>query len=124
VSLLGDHDPRGEEEAVEGHASDAVLLLAPLSGEVRVASLRVSETGTGDELDVRVLTDRGVGGEDGGVEVLARVVTTGASTGPLEDDGEVGVVGGDVDDLTDTVDRSYARESKSVRKKGRRGRRR
>lgn len=57
-----------------------------------------------------MLTDRSVGREDGGVEVLARVVTSSASSGPLKDDGEVGVRASDVDDLADTVDASCESE--------------
>lgn len=52
--------------------------------------------------------DRGVGREDWGVEVLAAVVASCASAGPLEDNRVVGVGRGDVDDLADTVDRSCA----------------
>ena len=37
------------------------------------------------------------------MEVLARVVTTGTSTSPLHDDGEIGVGSGNVDDLTNAV---------------------
>jgi hypothetical protein len=40
------------------------------------------------------------------VEIFARMVTSCASTCPLENDGEMGVRGGDVDDLTNTVDRT------------------
>jgi hypothetical protein len=105
VRLLGDHSPRTEQETIERHPRDSVSL-GPDSREVRVGSLGVSETGTCEELDVRVLTDGGVRSEDRGVEVFARVVTSGTSSSPLEDDREVRVRSGNVDNLTDTVDRS------------------
>lgn len=51
-----------------------------------------------------MLADRPVGGEDRLVEVLEGVMATGATASPLHDDREVGIAGGDVDDLEDTVD--------------------
>ena len=40
------------------------------------------------------------------MEVLAGMVTAGATSSPLQDDGEVGVGGGDVDNLPNTIDRT------------------
>lgn len=111
VGLLGDHDPRREEEAIERHALNAVELLAPLAREVRVRVRRVvgTKAGAGDEDDVGPGPDGRVRREDRGVEVFATVVASGAATGPLQDDGKVGVRAGDVDDLTDAVDGSCAK---------------
>ena len=44
--------------------------------------------------------------KDGLVEIFANVVTTSATTGPLEDDGEIRVGSGDVDDLANAVYRT------------------
>lgn len=106
VSLLRYHRPRSKEESIERHPRDTVLL-RPNSRKVRVGTLGVSETGSSEKFDVGVLTDRGVGGEDRSVEIFARVVTSSTSSSPLEDNGEVRVRSSDVDNLTNTIDRSY-----------------
>lgn len=106
VRLGSDHDSRGKEHSIERHGLGLEPLDRPVSGEVGPDVLRASETGSGDERDVGVGSDRSVGGEDGLVDVLTRVVTTGSTSGPLKDDGEVGVGGGDVDDLSDALDGS------------------
>lgn len=41
------------------------------------------------------------------MEILAGVVTTGATTSPLKNDGEVGVSGGNIDNLANAVDRTW-----------------
>ena len=106
VGLLRDHDTAGEQETVERHGLKAVLLNGPVTGEVRPDIVGTTETGATHEDKIGVLADRAIGREDGLVEVLARVVTSGATAGPLHDDGEVGVRSSDVDDLADTVDRA------------------
>jgi hypothetical protein len=68
--------------------------------------VRSTETRTGDEGDVGVLSDRSVGGKNRLVDVLARMVTSGSTSSPLKNDGEVGVGGGDVDDLSNALDGS------------------
>ena len=40
------------------------------------------------------------------MEVLAGMVTASATSSPLQDDGEMGVGGSDVDDLADTINRT------------------
>ena len=40
------------------------------------------------------------------MEIFARVMTSCSTSRPLEDDGVVWIGGGDVDDLSNTVDRS------------------
>ncbi|GFZ49402.1 hypothetical protein JCM24511_07522 [Saitozyma sp. JCM 24511] len=106
VGLLGDHDARGVEGTIERHGLKTVHLDGPVTGDVRPGVLGATETGTGNERDVAVVSDRRVGGDDGLVEVLARVVTTSTTTCPLKDDGVVRVGSGDVDDLADTLDGS------------------
>ncbi len=103
MSLLRDHDTRREEEAVERHGLHAELL-RPVPGEVGPDILSTTESRPADEADVAVLTDRGVRRKNRLVEVLARVVATRTTAGPLEDDREVWVGGSDVDNLADTVD--------------------
>jgi hypothetical protein len=53
-----------------------------------------------------VVANGRIGREDWLVYVFARVVTTCASTGPLENDREVGIGGGDINDLTNAVHRT------------------
>jgi hypothetical protein len=53
-----------------------------------------------------MLPDRPEGSENGLVEALVRMVSTGASTSPLENNGEVGIRRHDADDLSDPFHRT------------------
>ncbi|KAF3401859.1 hypothetical protein F1880_009718 [Penicillium rolfsii] len=102
VSFLGDHHAATEQATVERHRGIAELG-RPCAREVRVGILGTSETTTSDQDDVVLLADAAVHLEDGLVEVLEGVVTTTTTTGPLQDDGELGVGLGNVDDLLNGI---------------------
>lgn len=105
VGFLGDHNARSEEETIVRHGLHAKLG-APFTGEVRPNILDTTESRASDEDEVRVLSDGVVGGEHRLMEVLGRVMTTCTTTSPLHHDRKVGVVGSNVDDLTDTINGS------------------
>ena len=104
MRLLRDHRPRGEEETVEGHRLNAKHTSRPLAREVRPGIFNTTEARSSKQDDVLVLSDVGVGREDGLVEVLTRVVPTGTTTSPLENNGVVRMSGGDGYDLPNAFD--------------------
>lgn len=85
VSLFGNHDATGEEETVIRHALDAILL-GPFAGQVRIRVIGATEAGTSDKDDVCVLSNLGISGEKGRMEVFAAVVTSCTAAGPLKND--------------------------------------
>lgn len=105
MRLLSHHNPTSKQKAIERHSLRAILL-TPHPTQIRVRVLRVggAKARSCDEDDVGLGADGSVRCEDGGVEVFAGVVPSCATAGPLEDDGEVGGDGGDVDYLANSSD--------------------
>jgi hypothetical protein len=97
VRLLSNHDPGRKRETVERHWLNTIFN-KPATGQVRPKAFR-----TADEYDVGVMANRRIGREDWSAYVFAWVVTACVSTRPLESNREVGIGGGDINDLTDTV---------------------
>ena len=105
MRLLSNHDPGRKQETVEWHWLNTIFN-RPVTGQVRPKVFRATEAGAADENDVRVAANGRIGGEDWLMYVFTRVVTARASTRPLENDGEVGVGGGNINDLTNAVHRT------------------
>ena len=106
MRLLRDHDTASEEEAIKRHGLDTIHLDRPVTSKVRPEVIGTTEAGTTDENKVGMLADRAVGRENRLVEILARMVTSSTTASPLHDDREVRVRGGDVDHLTNAIDRA------------------
>ena len=91
VRLLSNHGPRAEEDTIERHRLHAVLE-GPLSSNIRPNAFSITETGTSNERDIRLRSNRAIRRDDGLMEIFIRVMSTRTTTRPLQDDRIIGVV--------------------------------
>jgi hypothetical protein len=79
---------------------------SPFAGEIGQGIVTAAESGSRDEDDVGTTTESRVHGQNGRMEILKGMMSTGTTTRPLTDDGEGGVSAGDGDDLAERFNRT------------------
>src|SRR5580704_14519751 len=103
MSLFGHHDTASEEEPIERHGLAAVAVNGPVPNKVRPNVLGRTEPGPTNERNMAPLANRPLRGKNWLMEILERVVTSSTPSSPLENDGEIGIGLGNIDDLPNPI---------------------